>query len=84
MSDASEGGNLDEVAFPQRGGQGAPPRCLAATVVPNKTELPQHLAEMAISVKHAVEEYLSHSHLQSVPALSLFKTVTTALTPPAA
>lgn len=79
----SEGGNLDEVAFPRRGGQRAPPQSLAATVVPNKTELPQHLAEMVFSGEHTAEEYLSHSHSQTMPALPLFKTVTTALTPPA-
>lgn len=59
MSDISEGGNLEEVAFPRRGGQHAPPRSPAATVVLNKTELPQHLAEMVFSGKHTAEEYLS-------------------------
>lgn len=83
MSDMPEGGNLDEVAFPQRGGQCAPPQSLPARVVLNKKVLPQYLAEMVFSGKHAAEEYLSHSRFQTMPALPLFKTVTTALTPPA-
>lgn len=81
MSDKSEGGNLDQAAFPWGGRQCATLQFLTATVVLNKAELPQHLAEMVFSGKQATEEYLSRISEDACPAL--FKTVTTALTPPA-